>query len=198
MDIKERTRSLAESAKLIRYQQYTNSSLVGVVLLLAFALFRQDKIIINQTPGMPNDSVIRKSSMDKGAQRAVLVAVTSNIAQINPANAGYQKAFLQSFLSPASYTKISREIDVRVKQLVEQRELGSYYFVLKRTEYDPELDAHFVMGDVHTVNAAKDTALPYVFEYKMHIENYRAVIDDIKTYEGDRAHNSAWLKEQKK
>lgn len=198
MEIRERTRSLAESAKQIRIQQYTNAGLAGVVLLLSGALFMQDKIIIQQIPGMANDLVVRKNSMDKSGERAVLLAVTSNIAQINPANAGYQKAFLQAFLSPAAYTRISREIDARVKQLAEQRELGSYYFVFRRAEYDPAIDKHFIVGDVHTVNAAKDTALPYVFEYKMHVENYRPVIDDMKTYEGDRAHNSAWIKEQQK
>jgi hypothetical protein len=136
--------------------------------------------------------------MDKGAQRATLSAVTSNIAQINPANAEYQKAFLQVFLAPAAYTKVSEEINAKVAKQISERELGSYYFVMQSYQYDPLLNRHFVLGDVHTVNAAKDSIQPYVFEYVAHVENYRLVIDDITTYIGERAHNSEWIEVNKK
>jgi hypothetical protein len=192
-----RNQSLLEAARQIRWQQYTIAALGLAVLVLVLVVYSQSKIVVLQTPGMPNDTVIQKTSLDKGAQRAVLVAVTSNLVQVNPANIEYQKAFLQAFLAPAAYTKLSQEIDSQVKRLVDQRELGSYYFVFRSWEYDPKLDTHFVIGDVHTVNAAKDTAQPYVFEYKMHVENYRPVIDDVLSYEGDRAHNSVWKESQK-
>lgn len=197
MENSARNRSLQESAKQILWQQLAIAGLVLANIVLALIVYSQSKIVVLQTPGMPNDSVIQKTSLDKGAQRAVLAAVTSNLAQVNPANVEYQKAFLQSFLAPALYTKLSTEIDLQSKRLLEQRELGSYYFVLKAWEYDPTLDRHFVIGDVHTVNAAKDTAAPYVFEYTMHVENYRPVITDVKSYKGDRPHNSEWLKTQK-
>lgn len=192
-----RNQSLLEAARQIRWQQYTIAALSLAVLVLILVVYSQSKIVVLQTPGMPNDTVIQKTSLDKGAQRAVLMAVTSNLVQVNPANIEYQKTFLQAFLAPAAYTKLSQEIDSQVKRLVDQRELGSYYFVFRSWEYDPKLDTHFVIGDVHTVNAAKDTAQPYVFEYKMHVENYRPVIDDVISYEGDRAHNSVWKESQK-
>lgn len=171
-------------------------ALGGIALILSVCLMLQSKIVILQAPGMINDAQIEKSTMDKSSQRAVLVAVTSNLSQINPTNYEYQKNFVQSFFSPEAYTKISKEIDLRVKQLIDQRELGSYYFIFKRYEYDAKLNKHFVVGDVHTVNAAKDTAEPYVFEYDMKIENYRPVIDALKLYKGEIIHNSAWLDNQ--
>lgn len=192
-----RNQSLLENARQIRWQQYTIAMLSLVVLVLVLVVYSQSKIVVLQTPGMPNDTIIQKTSLDKGAQRAVLIAVTSNIAQVNPANIEYQKTFLQAFLAPGAYTKLSTEMDSQVKRLIDQRELGSYYYVFQRWEYDPILDTHFVIGDVHTVNAAKDTSQPYVFEYKMHVENYRPVIDDVTSYTGDRAHNSAWKETQK-
>jgi conjugal transfer pilus assembly protein TraE len=197
MENSNRTRSLQESAKIIVWQQMSIAMLVLALIVLVLIVYSQSKIVVLQTPGMPSDAIIQKTSLDKGAQRAVLAAVTSNLAQVNPANIEYQKAFLQAFLAPAAYTKISSEIDTQSKRLLEQRELGSYYFVLKSWEYDTQLDRHFVLGDVHTVNAAKDTAQPYVFEYQMHVENYRPVIDDVKSYAGERAHNSEWMKSQK-
>jgi conjugal transfer pilus assembly protein TraE len=55
-----------------------------------------------------------------------------------------------------------------------------------------------VIGELHTVNAAKDSSQLYVFEYTTHVQNYRLWIDEVLTYEGDKAHNSEYLKGQKK
>ena len=56
----------------------------------------------------------------------------------------------------------------------------------------------FVYGDVHTVNAARDSAEPYVFEYQVHVENYRLVVDEVVSYAGERTHDSEWLKNNKR
>jgi conjugal transfer pilus assembly protein TraE len=48
------------------------------------------------------------------------------------------------------------------------------------------------------VNAAKDSAEPYVYEYAIHIENYRLWVDDIKVYPGEKIHNSEWIKANSK
>lgn len=198
MEINARNQSVAElkaeKAKLVWVIVGMGVALAALSLKLVF----QSEIVIQRTPGMPNDAVIEKTAMDKGAQRATLFAVTSAIAQVNPANAEYQKMFVQAYLSPEAYTRVSRDIDVSVARLANQRELGSYYFVLGGYEYDPVLNRHFVWGEVHTVNAAHDTAEAYTYEYKMHIENYRAVVDDVKAYTGKNPHNSEWLKASKK
>lgn len=195
MQHETRNQSLKESRTLNKTLSFALLISVLAILGLTTALLTQSKIIVQQTPGMPSPAVIEKSNVDKGTQRAILIAVTSNISQVNPANAEYQKVFLQSFLAPAVYTKISLEVDQKVRALVAQRELGSYYFVFTRYEYDPALDRHFVLGEVHTVNAAKDTLKNYVFEYKIHTENYRTLVDDIVTYDGDRPHDSTWKKD---
>lgn len=185
-------------SELKNERRYLISGLVASslsILGLVFKLITQSEILTVQTPGMPNNATIQRTSMDKASQFAILNAVTSNLVQINPSNADYQKNFLKSFLAPQVYTKMSLEIDKKVDALVKQRELGSYYFVLKQgTSYDAAIDKFFVIGEVHTVNAAKDTAQTYVFEYITHVENYRLWVDSITTYEGDRPHNAEWLK----
>lgn len=168
------------------------------VLGLTYKLIAQSEIVIVQTPGMPANSIIERESFDKGAQMATLNAITTNLGQINPSNAEYQKKFLQLYFSPNAYTRLSSEIDLRVEKMRVERELGSSYFVFKRYEYDGELNKHFVIGEQHTVNAAKDTAEDYVFEYSVHIENYRLWVDEVKTYKGDKARNSEWMKANKK
>lgn len=198
MDILTRNATIGGMGKLVNTMLYANVGLVAAVLIAVACLFAQSKIVIMLIPGMPSGVEIRKSSMDIGGQRALLLSVTNNIVQVNPANAEYQKNFLQAFLSPQQYTRLSAEIDAKARQLADQRELGSYYFVFRKHEYDPKLDRHFVSGDVHTVNAAKDTAEQWVFDYQMHVENYRPVIDDVVSYKGDKAHNSAWLEAQKR
>jgi hypothetical protein len=168
------------------------------VVGLTYKLIAQSEIVIVQTPGMPANSIIERESFDKGAQMATLNAITTNLGQINPSNAEYQKKFLQLYFSPNAYTRLSSEIDLRVEKMRVERELGSSYFVFKRYEYDGELNKHFVIGEQHTVNAAKDTAEDYVFEYSVHIENYRLWVDEVKTYKGDKARNSEWMKANKK
>ena len=196
MEFGIRVSSLQQANQRIKHLSLISLGLVLVSILLSICLVTQSKIVILQSPGMINDAQIEKNAMDKGAQRAVLVAVTSNLAQINPSNYTYQKAFVQSFLSAEAYTKISKEIDFRVKQLTDQHELGSYYFIFKKYEYDPVMNKHFVQGDVHTVNAAKDSAEPYVFEYDMHIDNYRPVITSIALVKGEAIHDTTWYATQ--
>ncbi|WP_371765568.1 TraE/TraK family type IV conjugative transfer system protein [Massilia sp.] len=198
MDIATRTSTIGELQTSNKRLMMSNAGLVAALLIAVISIFMQDKIVIRQIPGMPTNAEVRKSSMDVGAQRAILLAVTSNIVQVNPSNAHYQKMFLQAFLAPAVYTKVSMEIDAKAKLLADQRELGSYYFVFREYQYDPKIDKHFVIGEVHTVNAAKDTGEPYVFEYPVHVDNYRLVVDDIVSYKGDKAHNASWLEGQKR
>ena len=182
-----------------------NAKLIIAVLVLAagitalsMKLLFQSEVVIEKTAGMPSGSVIQKSAWDKKAELATLLDVTSAIANINPSNAEYQKQLLGVFLAPQEYTRISTQIDQLSKKLSEQRELGSYYFIWKAYDYDQAVDRFFIRGDVHTVNAAKDTAEAWVFEYQTHVENYRLVVDKVSSYRGEHAHDSAWLKEQKK
>ena len=198
MELSNRERSVKELRDLNAKLVMALMGLVVGLLLVTIKLFFQSEIIVERTAGMPTGSVIQKSAWDKKAQLATLLDVTNAIANINPANAEYQKQLLQVFLAPASYTRIASEIDDRAKKLADQRELGSYYFIWKAFDYDEALDRFFVRGDIHTVNAAKDTAEAWVFEYETHVDNYHLVVDKVSSYHGDRAHDSAWLKEQNK
>jgi hypothetical protein len=198
MELQQRGASIAGLQRTVNTVLVANVALAATTLVLALMWFAQSKLVILQTPGMPASTEIQKSAMDIGGQRAILLAVTSNLAQVNPANIEYQKNFLQSFVAPAMYTKLSAEIDTKAKLLAEQRELGSYYFVFRSHQYDPKLNKHFVIGEVHTVNAAKDTGELYVFEYRMHVENYRPVVDDVLSYRGDKPHDASWLENQKR
>lgn len=198
MDIATRSSTIGELQTSNKRLTMCLAGMTATLLIGALIILTQDKIVLQQIPGTPTNAEIRKSSMDLGAQRAILLAVTSNIVQVNPSNAYYQKLFLQAFLAPAVYTKVSMEIDAKAKLLADQRELGSYYFVFREYQYDPKIDKHFVMGEVHTVNAAKDSGEPYVFEYPVHVDNYRLVVDDIVSYKGDKPHNSSWIEGQKR
>ncbi|PTT93018.1 type VI secretion protein [Pelomonas sp. HMWF004] len=198
MDLASRNESITE---LKRDKNRLMLVVVALAIGICFAVIKmafQTAIVVQQTPGMPNNATIEKSTMDKGSQMATLIALTSGMVQINPANSEYAKAFVQVFLAPAIYTKVSKEIDNKVAMLVAQRELGSYYFVFKAYDYDPKLDTHFIRGEVHTVNAAKDTPENWVYEYKTHVENYRLIVDGIKPYTGETLHNSEWYDIQKK
>ena len=200
MEISGREKSIAELKKEKKFLAVGWIVTLIILLLISLKLITQSDIVIERTPGMPSESKLEKTAMDKGTQRAILLAVTSAIVQVNPENAQYQKEFIYPFLAPAAYTKIARDIDANVSRLLTQHELGSYYMVLRNPGYlyDPVLDRHYVLCDVHTVNAAKDTALPYVYEYRTHIENYRLVVDSVTAYQDEHAHTSEWMKEHQK
>jgi conjugal transfer pilus assembly protein TraE len=70
--------------------------------------------------------------------------------------------------------------------------------VTRAFDMDEKLGRLFVKGDLHTVNAAKDTAEPWIFEYSVSFSNYQMVINDVTSYAGDRVHNSEWIKAQTK
>ena len=121
MELDARNQSISEVRGRNRTLTYSLLALSVAVLLLVVKVFTQSSIVVLQTPGMPNDSVIEKTAMDKRAQIAVLQAVTSAMVSVNPANAQYQKQFVQAFLAPAAYTKISKEIDARVAKQITER-----------------------------------------------------------------------------
>jgi conjugal transfer pilus assembly protein TraE len=198
MELSNRQKSVQELSSQITLLHRVIAGFALATVILAGSLFTQQKIVVLQVPGMPTDAVLEKSSLDKGSQRAVLMAVTSNLVQSNPSNYEYQKRFLQDFLAGDVYTSISLQIDSQIKKLVDQHELGSYYFTLKRYFYDAQLNKHFVVGDVHTVNAAKDTSVTYVYEYEMKIDNYRPVITSILSYKGDAIHDHVYYDSLKK
>lgn len=194
MDVPTRQKTISELKKEILVMRgvifFGAIALAALAIKIAF----QTEIIIQRTPGVPNQAVFEKTTMDKNSQLGILYSLTNNIAQVNPTNAEYIKPFIQAFLAPQAYTRVTKEIDAKVAQLVAQRELGSYYAIMRGYDYDPEIDTHFIRCDVHVVNAAIDTAKPYIFEYKTHVENYGFVVDDVKAYEGDAIHNSQWIK----
>jgi conjugal transfer pilus assembly protein TraE len=194
VELDARSRSIAEVQQRNRVLGWVVAGLTLTLLLMSVRLVTQSQIVIQQIPGMPASTVIEKSAMDKGGQMAILATVTATIAQVNPSNKEFMKRLLQVFLSAKAYTPVSQEIDRMVRQLEVQRELGSYYFVQRAYSYDPVLDKHFVIGDVHTVNAAHDSAVSYVYEYRVHVENYRLVVDELIRYEGEKPHDSQWLK----
>ncbi|MDN4571865.1 type VI secretion protein [Pandoraea cepalis] len=198
MDIGTRNKSVAELSRDNRRLTAAVALIAVAMLVLSLKTFFTNEIIVNQVPGMPNGAKIEKNGMDVGAKQAIVIAVTTMLASVNPSNAESIKHFIQPFTSPEAYTKVSKAIDDKVATLRAQRELGSYYFVTRGFDLDEKLGLLFVKGDLHTVNAAKDTSEPWVFEYPVSFSNYQMVINDVVSYPGDRVRNSKWIEAQTK
>lgn len=198
MDITNRNKSVAELKKEKSQLMTALVCLAVAVLLCVGKVVFMSEIVVNRVPGMPDGAKIERNGMDVGAKQATVYAVSSALASVNPSNGDSIKKFVQPFFSADAYTKVSLAIDAKVAMLSSQHELGSYYFVLRRFEADDKLGRVFVLGDVHTVNAARDTAEQWVFEYPVHFANYQMILDDAIAYPGDKAHNSDWIKAQQK
>jgi conjugal transfer pilus assembly protein TraE len=198
MDVQARQASIAELRRTNRWLGLAVAGLVVVALLQTIAIVTKERTVVMQIPGVPDEIEFRRNGIDRKGQQATVQAVVAALAQINPGNAAFQKRFLQAFLAPQAYTSITKAIDERVAQQVAQREGGSTYWVTQEYRYDPEIDQHFVIGDLHVVNVGKDTAQKFVFQLGLQVENYRPVVTSIESYPGERPHDSAWRKEQAK
>jgi conjugal transfer pilus assembly protein TraE len=198
MNIDNLSQSVADLRKSNRRLTLGVACIGAAMLLLAIKMMFTNVAIINRVPGMPDGARIERNGMDVGAKQATAYAVTNAIASLNPSNGDSVKSVLQPFLSSDAYTKVTQAIDLKVATLKAQRELGSYYFVLRGFEADDKLGRVFVKGELHTVNAAKDTSELYVFEYPVRFADYKMIFDDVIAYPGDKAHNSQWIEAQKK
>ena len=196
MDVKNRNQSVAQLNSRNRLLIVSNSILTLIALIAVTGLFLKEEKVVLNTPGLPHRSVIEKTSLDKASQAATLKELTSALATINPANYQYQMKFVESFFSAENFTTLNEETRLAVEKMARDKEFGSRYFVFTDYQYDPGTNKHFVLGDVHFVNAAKDTAVPHVYEYGLTVENYRPVVVSIDRYEGDRPRNKAWLDNQ--
>lgn len=197
MHVETSKKSVAELTRLNRFLTISNVMLGGISVVAVLGLFFKEERIILETPGLPHRSVIEKTSLDKASQAATLKAVTDALASINPGNWQYQMKFAESFFSAEDFTRIYEETRAAVDRMVMDKEFGSRYFIFKDYQYDPAINKHFILGDVHFVNAAKDSAVPHVYEYSLSVENYRPVVNHVERYEGERPHNKAWLDNQK-
>ena len=201
MELKQHYKTVQELTLWVSYLIKTNLFLFVIIFLLVTYLFLQHKIVLIQIPGSGGDQgqvTYTNGVVELTSQKAIVLATVNAISQINSANYQYEKIFIQSFLSPEIFTSVSSQIDAQVKKMLDQHELGSFYFEFKDYFYDPVLNLHFVKGDIHTVNAIKNTSQSWIYELSMHVDNYRPLITSMSTYPGIEFHNSSWIEKQSK
>jgi len=196
MQLHLHARSISELSDWVKYLSLCNAALLFLSISLAIMHFTENKIVIVQVPnggGSVVESKYQKYSIDRGSQKAIILATINAISQINTVNFTFQKEFVQNFLAPEVFTNISNQIDINIRKMTDQRELGSFYFDFKEYQYDPNLDRHFIKGEIHTVNSVKNTSQPWVYEVSMKVENYRPLITSLTSYQGNDFHNSTWI-----
>ncbi len=185
MNTNERSQSLKDKDRTIGRLVLALLVSIGTMAGLVAFMHFYGVIVIQRTPGVPTDAQIERSSMDMKAQKLVLSAISNAIGSINPSNAEYVKAMAQSYFAPEAYTRLTGEINTLVQKMIAEREAGSHYFVLISSDYNPQENKHYLFGEYHTVNMAKDTSQNYVFVYQMRVEQFRPVILDYKFYPSD-------------
>jgi conjugal transfer pilus assembly protein TraE len=148
---------------------------------------------IPSSTGSSGEVMYEKNAINRSSQRAIILATVSAISQINPSNYEFEKVFVQNFLAPEVYSSLSIQIDQQAKKMRDQHELGSYYFDFKEYLYDPLLDKHFVKGEIHTVNAIKNSTQMWIYELSLRVDNYKPIITSLSSYPGSDFHNSNWL-----
>ena len=196
MQLTTYTQSLHDVTKWVNYLKITNSILFVVLVIVTIMGLFQNKIVLMQIPsstGSSGEVMYEKNAINRSSQRAIILATVSAISQINPSNYEFEKVFVQNFLAPEVYSSLSIQIDQQAKKMRDQHELGSYYFDFKEYLYDPLLDKHFVKGEIHTVNAIKNSTQMWIYELSLRVDNYKPIITSLSSYPGSDFHNSNWL-----
>jgi hypothetical protein len=172
--------------------------------LLVIKVISADEKIILRTPGM-EDTVFSKNSLDVNSMKAIAIALSHNVADLNRGNYENQIKAIESWFAPEVATKIAMKIKQIVKKQIEQHEAGTQFFEFNpgpsnndEYEYDPELDMHFVRGRLHFINAAKDDIRPIVFAFKFKVTNYLPKATEFHWEFGDVIKNSKWLENQRR
>ena len=196
MQLATYTQSLHDVTKWVNYLKITNSILFVLLVIVTITGLFQNKIVLMQIPsstGSSGEVMYEKNAINRSSQRAIILATVSAISQINPSNYEFEKVFVQNFLAPEVYSSLSIQIDQQAKKMRDQHELGSYYFDFKEYLYDPLLDKHFVKGEIHTVNAIKNSTQMWIYELSLRVDNYKPIITSLSSYPGSDFHNSNWL-----
>lgn len=196
MQLTTYTQSLHDVTKWVNYLKITNSILFVLLVIVTIMGLFQNKIVLMQIPsstGSSGEVMYEKNAINRSSQRAIILATVSAISQINPSNYEFEKVFVQNFLAPEVYSSLSIQIDQQAKKMRDQHELGSYYFDFKEYLYDPLLDKHFVKGEIHTVNAIKNSTQMWIYELSLRVDNYKPIITSLSSYPGSDFHNSNWL-----
>jgi conjugal transfer pilus assembly protein TraE len=196
MQLTTYTQSLHDVTKWVNYLKITNSILFVLLVIVTITGLFQNKIVLMQIPsstGSSGEVMYEKNAINRSSQRAIILATVSAISQINPSNYEFEKVFVQNFLAPEVYSSLSIQIDQQAKKMRDQHELGSYYFDFKEYLYDPLLDKHFVKGEIHTVNAIKNSTQMWIYELSLRVDNYKPIITSLSSYPGSDFHNSNWL-----
>ncbi len=196
MQLTTYTQSLHDVTKWVNYLKITNSILFLLLVIVTITGLFQNKIVLMQIPsstGSSGEVMYEKNAINRSSQRAIILATVSAISQINPSNYEFEKVFVQNFLAPEVYSSLSIQIDQQAKKMRDQHELGSYYFDFKEYLYDPLLDKHFVKGEIHTVNAIKNSTQMWIYELSLRVDNYKPIITSLSSYPGSDFHNSNWL-----
>ena len=196
MQLTTYTHSLHDVTKWVNYLKITNSILFVLLVIVTITGLFQNKIVLMQIPsstGSSGEVMYEKNAINRSSQRAIILATVSAISQINPSNYEFEKVFVQNFLAPEVYSSLSIQIDQQAKKMRDQHELGSYYFDFKEYLYDPLLDKHFVKGEIHTVNAIKNSTQMWIYELSLRVDNYKPIITSLSSYPGSDFHNSNWL-----
>jgi len=196
MQLSTYTQSLHDVTKWVNYLKITNSILFVLLVIVTITGLFQNKIVLMQIPsstGSSGEVMYEKNAINRSSQRAIILATVSAISQINPSNYEFEKVFVQNFLAPEVYSSLSIQIDQQAKKMRDQHELGSYYFDFKEYLYDPLLDKHFVKGEIHTVNAIKNSTQMWIYELSLRVDNYKPIITSLSSYPGSDFHNSNWL-----
>ena len=157
-------------------------------------------IVILKVPG-PANAVFESEKVSPATALSYATRVTTLLVGVNPRNVDASIEEIGDFLAPELKNSIFENMRSRARELASEKSDGNYSFVLKKRNYDSNLNKYFIQGDVcfnNAINTTAGTCKPWVLEYQIKVEYYRPFISFIDKYEGEYPHDTRFLEEEAK
>lgn len=196
------SRSKTASITDYGYPKILGAVILGLVVITAISLFKAfaPPIVILKVPG-PAVAVYEAEKVSPATALSYATRVSSLLVGVNPRNIEASVEEIADFLAPELKNSVIENMRARAKELAREKSDGNFLFVLKKRNYDANLDKYFVQGDVCFNNALNTTVgacKPWVLEYQMKVEHYRPLVYAIEKYEGEYIHDTKYLEAQAK
>ena len=157
--------------------------LIGVCLVLSFALMNKKPIVILVPQNLDGQGVIANNTASAKIKEAWALTAANLVGNVSPGNVNFIENALEGLLAPSLYHEMLEDIHAQAQSIRDGN--ISLTFVPAGVYFQASKNLVFVMGDTTiTSRFGKPERSKKTFEFLIEVENYRPRIVNWKTYKG--------------
>lgn len=183
MKLKERVSTWEWTKWENRFHRYALIGLTLTCLVLAFAIFRVERVVVLVPPYLEGQVSIAREHASKEVKETWALYVAELLGNVSPGTADELKKVLEPMLAPSIRRDVLAVLDAQIDEI--QRENVSMRFTPRGFAYNEARNLVYVTGQHTTMGpAAKPVTRERTFEVGVAFQNYRPEYTHIVAYEG--------------